>query len=163
VNILVVYESVYGNTKAIAEAVAEGLAEQHTVELTEVGEAPDRVDDRFDLVVVGGPTHGFGLSSGDTRRSAAKKTGSPAAARGIREWLAGLEHDPPGVPAAAFDTRFDKPAWLVGSAARGIEKRLRRMGVRAAAPAGSFLVTGGEGPLKEGEAERARRWGAGLA
>jgi hypothetical protein len=78
----------------------------------------------------------------------------------MREWLAGQQGSP-GVAAATFDTRIRKPR-LPGSAARGAEKRLRRLGFRILAPAASFYVEGTLGPLLEGEQERARRWGAQL-
>jgi hypothetical protein len=61
--------------------------------------------------------------------------------------------------AVAFDTRFKKPRWLTGSAARAAEKRLRELGYRIAAPAESFFVAGTTGPLVAGELDRARRWG----
>ncbi|WP_353744571.1 flavodoxin domain-containing protein, partial [Thermocrispum sp.] len=48
---LVVYESMYGNTKAIAEAIARGLASAAQVDLVEVGSAPSTVD--ADVLVVG--------------------------------------------------------------------------------------------------------------
>lgn len=65
--------------------------------------------------------------------------------------------------AAAFDTRINKPHWLVGWPARAVEKRLRRLGFRVVAPSQRFYVAGTPGPLLDGEAERARRWGEKLA
>lgn len=76
---------------------------------------------------------------------------------GVREWLEVAELPRSGVGAAAFDTRIDKPR-VPGSAARGAEKRLRRLGFRVVAEAQSFFVTGTKGPLATGEVERARRW-----
>jgi len=161
---LVVYESMYGNTKQIAEAVAEGLASRLRVEVVEVGSAPAQVGAEVGLLVVGGPTHAFSMSRTSTRQSAAEQATEPLISKGdgVREWLATLRTSSAGLGSAAFDTRIAKPR-LPGSAARGIARRLRRLGVRAAAPAQSFYVTGTQGPLVEGELERARQWGETLA
>jgi hypothetical protein len=158
---LVVYESMFGNTEAIARAVAEGLATRLEVETVEVGAAPGTLEEGMDLLVVGGPTHAFGMTRPSTRQDAERKAGHVISAQiGLREWLAGVRTA--GPPAAAtFDTRIAKPR-VPGSAARAAEKRLRRLGYRMAAPAESFFVTDVDGPLVEGEAERAKQWGADL-
>ena len=155
---VVVYESMFGNTQAIAKAIAEGLSDRMRVEALEVGVAPTTIDDDVELLVVGGPTHAFGMSRPQTRQDAAKQATAGLVSRGIglREWLTSLQA-PAGVAAAAFDTRISKPR-LPGSAARAAEKRLRRLGFRIAAPAESFHVEGTSGPLHEGEQQRARRW-----
>jgi hypothetical protein len=67
----------------------------------------------------------------------------------------------PGARAAAFDTRLDKP--LAGGAAPRIARRLARLGYRLAADPEGFIVEDMAGPLRAGELERARAWGAGLA
>ncbi|MGW3353016.1 flavodoxin family protein [Nonomuraea rubra] len=161
---LVVYESMFGNTKQIAEAIAEGLATRLRTEVVEVGSAPAKVGPEAGLLVVGGPTHAFSMSRASTRRSAAQQTTQPLVSRGdgVREWLAALATASAALTSAAFDTRVDKPR-LPGSAARGIARRLRRLGVKVMAPAQSFYVTGTEGPLAAGELERARQWGESLA
>jgi Flavodoxin domain len=166
-NAIVVYESVYGNTRAVAEAIAEGLGE---VPVLSVHEASP-LKDTFDLLVVGGPTHMHGLATERSRHvavDAAQKDGGgshidPHAADepGLRAWLADLL--PSAVHhAAAFDTRLDKSTWFTGTAARGIAKRLTRHGIDVVDTA-SFLVADSEGPLEAGERERARAWGAKLA
>ena len=157
---LVVYESAFGNTEEIARAIAEGLSGHMPVDVVEVGVAPNRVGREVDLLVTGGPTHGFSMSRASTRDDAAKKSAGQIVSRGqgIREWLARDRELNPG-SAAAFDTRFEKPRWLTGSAARAAEKRLRQLGCRIATPAESFFVSGTTGPLLEGEIERARQWG----
>jgi hypothetical protein len=156
---LVIFESMFGNTRTIAEAVTEGLSSRFETELTEVSLAPTGIAEDISLVVVGGPTHAFGLTRPRTRQDAATQAGGPVVSPsgGIREWLETAERPPAGVDAAAFDTRIDKPR-VPGSAARGAEKRLRRLGFRVAAEAESFYVTGTQGPLVTGEAERARHW-----
>ena len=80
---------------------------------------------------------------------------------GLREWLAGREGA--GKRAAAFDTRIEKSAVFTGAACRGIAKRLRRRGFEVVADPESFFVEDSEGPLAEGELDRARAWAASLA
>jgi hypothetical protein len=156
----VVYESMFGNTQVVAHAVADGLAESMNVDLEEVGSAATDVDDDVDLLVVGGPTHAFGLSRERTRESAAAQAveGVVSAGEGLREWLAMVTGGSPDIAAAAFDTRVDKPR-MPGSAAHGAERRLRRLGFHIVEPAASFYVTDTTGPLVEGERDRARSWG----
>jgi hypothetical protein len=161
---LVVFESMFGNTETIANAIAEGLSTQMPVDVREVSAAASEIEAEGLLLVVGGPTHAFGMTRPQTRQDAAKQRGGPVVSEGIgiREWLAGLRSTHP-TTAAAFDTRV-KTRWPVpGSAARGAMKRLNRLGFTAAAPARSFYVTGTPGPLLEGEQEQARRWGEALA
>jgi hypothetical protein len=64
--------------------------------------------------------------------------------------------------AATFDMRLDRSPWLTGVAARGIARRIRRHGLDVVATE-SFLVEDSEGPLVEGELDRARAWGEELA
>jgi hypothetical protein len=160
---LVVYESMFGNTQVIARAIADGLGTQGEVDLVEVSAAPTVVDAGVDLVVVGGPTHAFSMSRASTRKDAGDKYGRPLVSTGIgvRDWVETVRCGPSKMPAAAFDTRFANR--MAGSAARGAAKRLRRRGFRLFAPAESFIVTGVEGPLRDGEVDRAREWGRHLA
>jgi hypothetical protein len=156
---VVVYESMFGNTKTIAEAVADGLSAVLPVELVEVGDAPAVLADDVELLVVGGPTHALGLSRPDTRRTALQQAGRDlqAGRTGLREWLAGLRFTLTGTAVATFDTRINRPR-IPGSAARAAERRLRRLGFHVVSRAQSFYVGGTEGPLLDGEAGRARRW-----
>ena len=155
---IVVYESIYGNTRAIAEAIAEGLGGAPAVSPADAAQA--------DLLVVGGPTHIHGVATPRSRRAALDAPGGATAAAatpepGLRDWLAKLSRAD-HARAAAFDTRLDKPEWLTGAASHGIAKRLRRHGYTVV-DTSSFLVAGNEGPLLDGELERARRWGTELA
>ncbi|MFP3902555.1 MAG: flavodoxin family protein [Acidimicrobiia bacterium] len=164
---LVVYESMYGNTQTIAEAVADGLGSSpgtDTVEAVEVGAAPRDVPSDVDLLVVGAPTHAFSLSRPNSRADAAERSDRPLVSTGIgvREWITGLSHARERGAVATFDTRLRRPR-LPGSAARAALRRMRRLGWRPAARAASFWVEGTTGPLSEGEHERARRWGTELA
>jgi len=189
VRVLVIYESVMGNTRAIAEAVAqgaEGAGPEVTVRCRQAGRMLAEPLDA-DLVVVGGPTHFFGLPAERTRRRWVRgvlrrgreeglttRLEPGAAGPGLREWFDGLD-DPgagqadciAGVPdvrggprAAAFDTRLDRP--MAGSAARRIALRLRRLGYPLVARPEGFIVENLDGPLRPGERERAMAWGARL-
>src|SRR5262245_63447416 len=96
---LVIYESMFGNTQRVAEAIAEGLRDRGPVELREVAAAPREIDTDVDLVVIGGPTHVHGLSRPRTRSDAAHQaTGTlVSTGPGVREWLASLGPIPDGV------------------------------------------------------------------
>lgn len=157
---LVVFESMFGNTQHIADAVKEGLSSYVSADILEIGTAPDVLPDGVDLIIVGGPTHAFGMSRPRTREDARRQAGGHvvSARKGLREWLTRLERTHRNLAAAAFDTRIDRPR-VPGSAARGAEKRLRKLGFRIACPSESFYVTGATGPLVDGEIERAQRWG----
>jgi len=158
---VIVYESMFGNTQQIALAIGKGLGAGLDVSVLEVGEADGTATDGADLLVVGGPTHAFGLSRASTRQSAAEQASTPlvSTGRGIREWLDERAPAEPGRVAAAFDTHVDKPRWLPGSAARSAGKHLRRLGYRLLVPPESFYVTGTPGPLIDSELERAEQWG----
>lgn len=163
---LVVYESMYGNTATIGEAIAASLRE-HGMEVESGPVTRFGPDDavRADLLVLGGPTHAHGMSRDSSRRQAAadeKNTyGDPTVEPGLRGWIDALEAGG-GRPAAAFDTRIDKPVILTGSAAKGIAKRLRRHGYRLALKPECFLVSM-QNRLIDGEAEHATRWAGELA
>ncbi|MEU4388417.1 hypothetical protein [Promicromonospora sp. NPDC023805] len=158
---LVVYESMFGSTEAVAQAVAGGVQEFMAVDIVEVGAAPDAVPDEVTLLVVGGPTHAFGMSRPATRIDAARQ--APAIIsleRGIREWLKGLPVRTSATQATAFDTRVTSR--VTGSAARAASRRLDRLGYLLVAVPEGFRVTGVKGPLVDGELDRARAWGMAL-
>jgi hypothetical protein len=163
---LVVYESMFGNTQTIAEAIAEGVSAQMAVEILEAGEAPEVISRDVALLIVGGPTHQFGMPRASSRRDAARQADRPLVSGGIgiREWLSALSRDAE-IAAAAFDTRLDRPRWLwiMGSASGKIAKRLRRLGFHVRVPAEHFHVSDLKGPLLEGEIPRAREWGERVA
>jgi hypothetical protein len=157
---VIVYESMYGNTHVIADAIGEGLRESAAV-VVGVHDA--------DLVVVGGPTHAHGMTRATTRKTAVDAAMKPnvglkvdpgARGPGVREWLDSLGHL--DVHAAAVDTRIDAPPPLTGRAAKGIATKLRRHGCSLIAEPESFLVTK-DNTLKPGEEAHARHWGTLLA
>jgi hypothetical protein len=158
---LVVYESMFGNTGLVAEAVAEGLRTGMTVDLVEVGSAPSELGDEVELLVVGGPTHAFSMSRPSTRADAAGQGADAraAAGAGLRDWVDQVGKGSARPVVVAFDTKVERPR-LPGSAARAALTRLRRAGFRTLAPAENFYVSGTKGPLVDGELDRARNWGA---
>ncbi|HEX5414833.1 MAG TPA: flavodoxin family protein [Chloroflexota bacterium] len=138
----VVYESHHGNTARIARAIAHGLEAAGPVRLAEASDPTAFEVAGVDLLVVGGPTEGHGVS------------------QTLRPILNAL---PPnalkGASLATFDTRLTWPAFLAGSAAHGIAKILQAKGARLVIAPESFLVTGmKEVHLVEGEVERVGGW-----
>lgn len=157
---LVVYESMWGNTRQVATAIAEGLGGVPVAEVADV-KAGDLGD--LDLLVVGGPTHAFSMSRASTRRDAAQK-GAPAGRGdlGIREWLDALPSDLTAA-VATFDTRATTVRHLPGSAAKSAAKEIKRHHGGRVVDQESFYVLDMEGPLADGELDRARAWAAKLA
>jgi hypothetical protein len=166
---VVVYESMYGNTHLIADAIGAGLRTGSDVSVVPVSQASPAVLADADLVVVGGPTHIHGMSRASTRKAAVQAADKPASpltvepdalGPGLREWFASLGRHP--VKAAAFDTRMHGPAALTGRASKGVAHLLRAHGFDVIEEPESFLVTK-QDRLEPQEAERAREWGAKLA
>lgn len=155
---LVIYESIFGNTRQIARAVADGLSTGAEVTVTDVVRAPADVPPDVDVLVVGGPTHAFSMSRGSTREDAGRRGGHrPAPASGIREWLQDLPRGGHPQDFVAFDTRVKMPL-LPGAASRSASRLARKHGFTVRDPE-SFLVKGYQGPLVDGEVDRARAWG----
>jgi flavodoxin len=140
---LVVYDSVYGNTEKIARVVAETLAPFGDVTLARAGDAELR---SVDLLIVGSPTHG----------------GRPTPA--IQEFLGKIPANAlQNVGVTAFDTRVKVIiARLFGYAAGRIAGSLKDKGGRLVAAPEGFIVKGNEGPLIQGELERAADWAKGI-
>lgn len=159
---LVVYESMFGNTQAIAQAIGEGIKTSMHADIVEVGVAPDSVPRDVGLLVVGGPTHAFSMSWPSTRRDAAGRSSRIISReRGIREWLGALPGLMTATEAAAFDTRA--VSRVSGSAARAVSRRLDRLGYPLVSGPASFRVAGVTGPPVGGELDRARAWGRAIA
>jgi len=150
---MVVYDSVFGNTEKIAQAIGAGLGAQAEVEVCRVGDVrPDQLM-KADLLIVGSPTRGFRPTPATTKLL-----------KGIAK--DGLKN----VMVAGFDTRFSEsqiaegPAILAGLvkifgyAAEPISKRLATKGGRIVAEPAGFIVTDTEGPLRDGELELASDW-----
>jgi hypothetical protein len=168
---VVVYESMYGNTHLVAEAIADGI---RGVTADEVVVTPvDHVDATrladTELLVVGGPTHVHGMTRESTRKAAVEAAGKEgsdlmldpdAEGPGLRDWFD--RPDRLALRAAAFDTRMEGPAAMTGRASKGIAKRLRKHGCSLVVEPQSFLVTK-QNHLVDHEQAHARDWGALLA
>ncbi len=166
---VVVYESMYGNTHLVADAIGAGLRSAFEVTVVPVSRAIPALLADADLVVVGGPTHLHGMSRAATRKGAVKAADEPASplkvepdalGPGLREWFASLGQYP--VKAAAFDTRLHGPGALTGRASKGVTRLLRAHGFEVIGEPESFLVTK-QDRLDPQETTRAREWGTKLA
>jgi hypothetical protein len=165
---VIVYESMFGNTRLIAEAIADGIRPHRTVTLVPIAQV-DELPTEIDTVIAGAPTHAHGLSRPESRADAVAWARNEQKhlhlddgwnESGIREWLAG------GATRArrfaAFDTRVDMPRLFTGSAAAAIDRRLAKTGGRRLSEPTSFLVDR-DSTLEPGQIDRAREWGAELA
>lgn len=156
---VVVYESHWGNTAAIARAVAKGLGPDARALTT--AEAKTQSLAGVQLIVAGAPLLGFTLPTEDMLHNlSAERSPTPPdlSHPSMRSWLDLL---PAGRgAAAAFETRI---WWSPGSSAKAILHRLEELGYPALAKPQRFVVDGKYGPLRAGELERAEAWGAELA
>jgi flavodoxin len=136
---LVIYDSLYGNTEKIAQAIAKSIGEE--AKAVGVGEVKVADIDKYPFVIIGSPTQGG-------RHTVAMKT-----------FLDNLPADAlAGKRLAAFDTRMKGFVKIFGYAAPRIEAALRAKGGNTTAQPQGFLVKGGKGPLADGELERAATW-----
>jgi flavodoxin len=138
---LVIYDSVFGNTKKIAQAIGSVLGERAAVHLAKVGEEESVDWSEFELVVMGGPIHRVNLSA------AMKALVKEIPKRALR-----------GASVAVFETCYRNPRWQRGAAAGKLGRKARKFGGQLVVPVESFFVVGREGPLEEGEEERAKQW-----
>ncbi|MEJ2292331.1 MAG: flavodoxin family protein, partial [Deinococcales bacterium] len=143
---LVLFDSQYGNTERVARAIARGLEPHGVVRVSSVARQ-GTASLEADLLVVGSPTQVHGMGRHELHH--------------LLEHLTAEALD--GVSAAAFDTRVHGPVGLTGSAATGLAKRLRARGARLIVPVESFIVEGREGPLVDGEEQRAEAWAEAIA
>ena len=153
---LLIVESCFGSTRALAEETATGLREGGAqADIVPASQAPPAVPDDVSLLILAAPTHNRGLPTPSSRRSAQSRGGSPEES-GVREWLEAATI-PEGARVLAIDTVTQRN-WISGSAAKRIAKMLGHGNVDTR----SFVVARGQGPLDEDEARAARAWGAGL-
>lgn len=157
---VVVYESHWGNTADVARRIAEGIGPEAQCLTTDAATREALTD--AELVVVGAPVIGFALARDDVRQRISEEPGAPTppdiAHPSLRTWLEALPRTEGR--SAAFETRI---WWSPRGATGDIESGLRRAGYRTIAKAQKFVVEGKFGPLRDGELERAYRWGQELA
>lgn len=139
---IVVYDSQYGNTARVAQAVASVLEASGPTRAVQLDPAHQPVTQGIDLLVIGSPTQGFRPT------------------QQIQTWLNNL--NPTwlmGRAVACFDTRFRGWMWK-NSAAPKMAAQLRKLGAELLVPPESFFVQSmkSEGPLLPGEVERASNW-----
>ena len=141
---LIVYDSVHGNTESIAKAIGEAIAGD--VEVLRAAQADASDLGALDLLVVGAPTYG----------------GKPTEpVQGFLGKIPAMALE--GVDVAAFDTRLTaKWVRIFSFAAPRIARKLKDAGGSLVAKPEGFFVTGGKGPLKEGELQRAAGWAKGI-
>ena len=149
-NTLVVYDTQFENTEAIAKAIADSSEGN----LVRARDGDVNTLTGVEVLIVGAPTQG----------------GRPTPA--IQAFLSGLPANAlDGIVVAAFDTRFDPASHgfglrtlmkVIGYAAPKIAKSLIAKGGRQVAPPEGFIVLDKEGPLRDGEIERAAAWARGV-
>ena len=140
-NALIVYDSQYGNTERIAQAIADTLREFGEVRAIRLDPGQPVALQVVDMLIVGCPTQGW--------------RPTPA----VQVFLEEVSSERlRGIAVACFDTRFRMPRWMTGSAARVMARKLQEKGVSLLSPPESFFVKGTEGPLRSGEVDRAATW-----
>ena len=150
-NALVVYDSVFGNTEKVARAMGVALGVKKEVMVKKITEVEDDDLEGLDIIIVGSPTRGFRPAPGMS--TFLKKLGAGCLT---------------GAKAAAFDTRIPLETikskvfrFVVskgGYAAPAMAKLLQAKGAELAAAPEGFFVVESEGPLVDGELDRAIAW-----
>ncbi len=174
VKVTVVYESMFGNTRKVAQAISDGVREAYPVahvECVAVGRASAELIKSTDLLIVGEPTHlcrmttDFSRKRQISREKKAEAKGGPprelepdAEGLGLREWFYQVPRAKKWGHAAAFDTTLGSA--LAGGAGYGIARKLRGHGYELVRNPEAFILDDAYGPLHTGEIERAKKWGA---
>ncbi len=160
---LIVYESLFENTEELAEAIYDSLRTTMLVTMARADHAPPVLPGNLDLLLVGAPTHAFGLSRRSARVSqSAQGSVVMPVELGMRDWLRQLRSPHGAVVAATFDTKVVR-SHLPGSAARSAAKALNRRGYLLAADPAHFFLERAVGPFLPGELDRAITWAEELA
>lgn len=139
------YDSVYGNTRKVAEALGSAIGPDAQVVKADQVDAAQL--EHVDLLIVGSPTQG----------------GRPT--KPVQDFIASLpEAVSKGLKVASFDTRYaGRFVKVFGFAADRIAESLKKKGGVIVSPPEPFIVTGKKGPMKDGELERAASWARGIA
>lgn len=142
--VVIIYDTVYGNTARAAEAIGDGMKEAGLeVELRHVKDVKPEDVTAFDVIIMGSPTHAGDMSEG------------------MRSFVTGLKGlTLEGKKGAAFDTRY--PGEEVGAAA-AIESSMTQLGIDVVVPGSPVRVKGGKGPIAEGELPKCKEFGRAIA
>ena len=150
--VLVIYDTFFSNTEKIAQAVGKGLGTDKEVSIVKVDAVNSEMLEGLDFLIIGSPTRAF--------------SPTPASKTFIRKLAANQLN---GVKVIAFDTRLpinEKTpgilrflAGIFGYADKPLLDELKKKGGVQVVPSEGFMVTDSEGPLAEGELERATEWG----
>lgn len=172
-NATVIYESEFGATRRVADAIAEGLRVEVDADSKDVRdlmrEAAGWTARPAELIVIGTPTHARSMPTRASREQAAFWPARPgstlvleprAVCDGVREWLQVVDLE--DAPVATFATRAGIPGLLAGTAARAIGRSAVRRGAELVAVPMTFVVQK-DGTVDQSELARAREWGERLA
>lgn len=142
---IVIYDTIYGNTEKVAKALASGMQEQGVqVDTVPVQKVEINKLKEYDLLAIGGPTHAFGIS------------------KPVKDFLQKMKNaEIKGKKAFIFDTRLR--IRIAGSAAKKIEKELKKLQMNIIKSYSSAIVMKSEGPLEEGTEERFKKISAEIA
>ncbi|MBN2853617.1 MAG: flavodoxin domain-containing protein [Clostridia bacterium] len=149
-NILIIYDSVFGNTEKVAQELYDTLKENNKVEIRKVDKMNTTMVKEIDLIILGSPTRGF----------------SPT--KPMTQFVKSLETDNDAMKVAIYDTRIDymqiksrlarNIVHKGGYANQKMAKVIKNKGIRVVEPLEAFYVIESEGPLKDGELKRAKDW-----
>lgn len=160
-NTIVIVETGFGNTRRIAEIVAETLQQAGKASVLTFDTALNPVPLDTDLLLLGAPTHIRQMPGKLSRGELVEAGKIPENATGLREWIE--QSSPlPDIRVITFDTVVSGPALLTGSAAKSAARALKKAGWNNVTRGPSFRVAGKEGPLVDGEEDRARSWAISL-
>ena len=142
---VVIYDTKFGNTEKIARALSEGIRKEGlVVDCLKIDAVDPSKLGECDMLAVGAPTQAFRISAP------------------MKEFLRKLENvDLRGKKGFAFDTRLKSR--FAGSAANGIEKKLKELGLTIIRDYASAMVGGTEGPLEEKAEKRFEQIGSEIA
>ena len=147
--VLIVYDTLHGNTEKIAKALKEGIASKHEVKLIKAAESKISDIKNIEMLMLGSPTHGGWYTEP------------------IKNFLGAIpEKGLQNIKAAAFDTGSTKENQnifvkaLIGFFGYASPRIAKVLNKKEANNIGSetFFVLDMKGPLKDGEIERAKEW-----
>jgi hypothetical protein len=155
---VIIAESCFGNTAAVAEVIGEALSQANLfrVETFNATEAPSALPGDTDLLILAAPTHDYSLPRWRTRLRAQRRGGPHSHSTGIREWIAAVPPIPK-LKVVTVDTAF-RSGFMPSSAAKTAARLMAKAGFGDVRRGATFYVSNYSGPLEDGELIRARAW-----